>query len=165
MKTKFFVFILILLLVGSVTAQDKRDKGIVVRQGIKAVIDTPEQFIPQITGKDKTRIVLLTSYISDGSQVNHYLQLSSTNTIDHYIEYTAVLASKVRFMFIWTGPEWFTYTTDWSDTKVTNNHYNWLSITTNTDWIKGTYRLTIIAEQKTKGSGAECVHSCVYRLY
>jgi hypothetical protein len=32
------------------------------------------------------------------------------------------------------------------------------------EWKKGTYKLVVIAEQETEGSGAESVIECVFRL-
>ena len=89
--------------------------------------------------------------------------LADVEDIQFYADYTAVANTKIKLHFIFTGPEFWTYTDDeWYDAKA--NSYDFFGLITNTDWKKGTYTLVIIAEPQTLSSGAECVAMCVFKL-
>jgi hypothetical protein len=166
MKTKIFIIVLGLLLVGSVTAKDKaQDKVVSEQWGVKAVIDEGEDIMyEQALNRDKARIVLFTAYVVDDyGDINHYLKLSNNDYIYYYIEYCSVNSTKVRFHFNWTGPEYYDYVTDWANGSTNTYYYYYIS--TNNNWEKGTYQLTIIAEQQKVASGGECVRTVVYRTY
>ena len=53
--------------------------------------------------------------------------------------------------------------TDW--TSADYKDYNLTALQTNNNWLKGTYTLTVIAEQRKARSGAESICTCRVRLY
>jgi len=161
MKKHLTILVLILFLVIPVFSQDKDFSE---SHTVKKVMDDSEQLIYTQGSKDRARILLLTSYITDDKgEIMQVFDLSAAERIFYHIEYMALLNTDVRFHFIWTGPEFHEYTTDWYSAKT--NIYNQISVDTCCGWLKGVYTLTIIAEQKVAGSGAECVTTNRYRLY
>lgn len=161
MKKNLAILTLMLFLVIPITSQDKDFSESFT---IKKVIDDTEQTMFTQGAKDRARILLLTSYITDDKgEIMQMFDLSEAERIFYHIEYLALLNTDVRFHFIWTGPEFHEYTTDWYPAKT--NVYNQVSVDTCCGWEKGVYTLTIIAEQKLNGSGAECVTTNRYRLY
>ena len=160
---------LCLLAVGFLSAQDvgkdvKETLGL--KKSIKSDQNSTDQFTlsAQALQRDKPRVLLLTSYVTDDyGDIMHCLKLNSTETISFWIEFTALAATDVKFHFIWTGPEFYWHETDWYSVKY--NDYYYLSVDTNTDWLKGTYKLIIIAEQSVKGSGTQAMTECHLKLY
>ncbi|MGB3861412.1 MAG: hypothetical protein WBF32_01275 [Candidatus Aminicenantaceae bacterium] len=165
MKGKAFLLFLCLLLVVSVSAQNQ-DKVIGVHTGVKAVIEDEDPgVVAQVTDPDKPGAQVLTCYAADedGAQMQ-MIQLSANDSIYWVVEYTGVyLSAKASFHFIINGPEFFYYQTDFYDAKY--KKYYFTALNTNTDWKKGTYTLTVIAQHNKNRSGAECIGSCIVRLY
>lgn len=166
---KVAVLTLCLLAIGFLNAQDV-GKGIKETLGTKKSMKSDEATSDQFSAavqapqKDKPRVLLLTSYVTDDyGEIMQCLKLNSTETISFWIEFTALVATDVKFHFIWTGPEFYWHETDWYSVKF--NDYYYLSVDTNTDWLKGTYKLIIIAEQGVKGSGTQAMTECNLRLY
>jgi hypothetical protein len=164
MKGKILLVFLSLLLIVSAFAQGQ-DKVTGEQGGIRAIIEDDEPMIySQVTTGDKPGIQTLTCYATDEDlQVMQMIKLSQNKTIYWYIEYTAVFNTNVVFHYIWSGPEFFMYETDKYTGKYKN--YNWVWVSTGNDWKKGTYTLTVIAENKSPKGGAEVVGSCRVRLY
>ena len=166
---KIAVLALCLLAIGFLNAQDS-GKGIKETLGTKKAIKTDDAISDQFSAtvqapqKDSPRVLLLTSYVTDDyGEIMHCLKLNSTETISFWIEFTALAPTDVKFHFIWTGPEFYWHETDWYSVKY--NDYYYLSVDTNTDWLKGTYKLIIIAEQGVKGSGSQAMTECNLKLY
>jgi hypothetical protein len=166
---KIAVLALCLLLVGFLNAQDS-EKGIKETLGTKKSLHmdnaVSDQFRAAIQApqKDTPRVLLLTSYVTDDyGEIMHCLKLNSTETISFWVEFTALAPTDVKFHFIWTGPEFYWHETDWYSVRY--NDYYYLSVDTNTDWLKGTYKLIIIAEQGIKGSGTQAVTQCHIQFY
>ncbi len=166
---KIAVLALCLLAMGYLNAQDA-GKGIKETLGTKKSVKSDDaisdQFLATVQApkKDSPRVLLLTSYVTDDyGEIMHCLKLNSTETISFWIEFTALAATDVKFHFIWTGPEFYWHETDWYSVKY--NDYYYLSVDTNTDWLKGTYKLIIIAEQGVKGSGTQAMMECNLKLY
>ncbi len=164
MKGKVFLLFLSLLLIVSAFAQDQV-KVTGEQCGIKAIIDDGELMVyPQVVQGDKPGTQTLTCYSTDEDlQVMQMIKLSQNNTIYWFIEYTAVYNTNVRFHYIWSGPEYFEYETDTYEGKYQNYYYVYVS--TNNNWKKGTYTLTVIAENRSSKSGAETIGTCRVRLY
>jgi len=161
MKKNIAILSLVFFLVIPVVSQDKDFSE---SHTIKKIIDDSEQMMFTQGSKVRARILLLTSYITDDKgEIMQMFDLSEAERIFYHIEYLALLNTDVRFHFIWTGPEFHQYTTDWYSTET--NVYSTVSVDTCTGWKNGVYTLTIIAEQKLLGSGAECVSTNRYRLY
>lgn len=149
----------------SASAQNQ-DKVIGVHTGVRAVIGEEDPGLTaQVTDPDKPGAQILTCYTADedGMQ-SQMIKLGSNDSIYWVVEYTGVyLNAKVSFHFIMNGPEFFYYQTDFTEAKYKKYYYT--ALQTNNNWKKGTYTLTIIAEHNKNRSGAECVGSCVVRLY
>jgi hypothetical protein len=173
MKRIVFCLTLILILMLPAVAQDKLIR---VVSGVRDYIETDEIIHTQANKRDKARAVLLAATVwaadYEGGDIyqSQVIKLSEVEEIHFYIDYTAVLKTKVRFYFIMTGPEiWSAEAPDpefddfeWYDATYTQ--YNYVGIITTTDWKKGTYTLLVFAEQQTEGSGAELAAKCIFRL-
>jgi hypothetical protein len=91
------------------------------------------------------------------------IDLAENEYIYWVIEYTAVYDTDVRFYFIMNGPEFYETYTEWTPAKYKNYYVTILE--TNNNWLKGTYTLTVIAEQAKARSGAESICTCLVRLF
>jgi len=166
MKYKFSVSLaLFLSLIVFSQAQNKE-----VREYYKfGKIIVEEQQAPDLFAQakgDKQRLVLLTCYASaeNGTETfSNCIKLSEASSINYWLEIFALLKTKVRFHFAWTGPEYYTHTTDWFDWN--KNESSFLIVSTNTDWKKGIYTIDIIAEIKEVGSGMGLRKKCVAKLF
>lgn len=160
----FGIFLLSLL--SPLVAQEK---VFIEKIGVKATPGKemlgPDQYMnTESNQRERPRIVMYTSYVvDDEGYINHNLNLSQTSYIRFYVDYTAIYNTKVRFHFIISGPEYFEYTTSWY--QAAYNKYYWLYLETNTNWQKGIYNVTVVAEQQTVGSGAECATNCTTEFY
>jgi len=184
-KKGLLILLAILLIVpGLVLAQDLETKPEKTFQsGIK-----PGKAFPVDTGlmsvnalkQDKARVVLMAASVwiydasTDSETMQHiFKQNSDMATI--YVDFSAVLNTDVRFHVIFAGPEYLAYddvdnngNEVWYPAKYKTSDYfeenvYWVSFLPD-EWKKGTYKLVIIAEQKTLGSGAESVFECVFRI-
>lgn len=165
MKEKAFLLFLCLLLVVSVSAQNQ-DKVIGVHtEVIKVIEDEDPGLVAQVNDPDKPGAQILTCYAVDEEGVQmQMIKLSENESIFWVVEYTGVyLNAKAKFHFIINGPEFFYYETDLTDVKY--KQYYGTALETNNNWKKGTYTLTVIAQHNRTRSGAECVGSCIVRLY
>jgi hypothetical protein len=164
MKGKDLLIFLCLLLVVSAFPQDQSK---VIGEGVelKAVIEDDDLMVyPQVTAGDKPGIQALTCYVTDADfGVMQMLKLNENESIYFFIEYTALFNTNVAFHYIWSGPEFFTYSTDTYAAKYKNYYY--LYIETNNNWKKGTYTLTVVAENKSAKSGSDVLGSCRVRFY
>jgi hypothetical protein len=166
---KITVLMLCVLTAGFLSAQNNGKsikETLATKKSIKSDDFLSDQFSASIQApqKDSPRVLLLTSYVTDDyGEIMHCLKLNSTETISFWIEFTALAVTDVKFHFIWTGPEFYWHETDWYSVKY--NDYYYLSVDTNTDWRKGTYKLIIIAEQSVKGSGSQAMTECNLKLY
>jgi hypothetical protein len=164
MRGKILLVFLSLLIIVSAFAQDQ-SKITGEQCGIKAIIDDDEALVyPQVLQGDKPGIQTFTCYSTDeDGQVTQMIKLSQNDTIYWLIEYTAVYNTNVRFHYIWSGPEYYEYETDTYEGQYKNYYYVYVS--TNNNWKKGTYTLTVIAENRSSKSGAETIGTCRVRLY
>ena len=164
MKGKAILLFLCFFLVVSVSAQYK-DKVIGVHTEVKAVVeDGQPEVYAQVAGGDKPGVQILTCYTADemGDQWQ-MIDLSENSEIYWVVEYTAVFNTNVRFTIIVNGPEYYEVVTEWYSAKY--KYYHLTALQTNNNWLKGTYTLTVIAEQQKARSGAESIGSCRVRLY
>jgi hypothetical protein len=164
MKGKTILLFLCFLLVVSVSAQNQ-DKVVGIHTEVKAVVeDGQPEIYAQVLKGDKPGVQMLTCYTLDevGDQWQ-MIDLAENEDIYWVIEYTAVYDTDVRFYFIMNGPEFYEVQTEWFPAKYKNYYYT--ALQTNNNWLKGTYTLTVVAEQKKARSGAESVSTCRVRLY
>jgi hypothetical protein len=164
MKGKTILLFLCFLLVVSVSAQNQ-DKVIGIQTEVKAVIeDGQPEVYAQVAGGDKPGVQILTCYTADemGDQWQ-MIDLSENSDIYWVVEYTAVFNTDVRFYFIINGPEFYQVYTEWFPAKYKS--YYLTTLITNNNWLKGTYNVTVVAEQRKARSGAESIGSCLVRLY
>jgi len=161
MKLKLFVVVLTLMLVVPTLAQEK-----VIREefGIKKVLDLDEEAASIQLLSDKARAVSLVTFLwVTGPYPEHMIKLSQVDTIHFYTDFVVTKPTNVRFHYIFTGPEYYEYITDWKSTS--RNTYHYVDCITNNNWQKGIYTLTVIAEQGSNASGAECMSTCRFRFY
>ncbi|MGE5341979.1 MAG: hypothetical protein ACM3SY_10930 [Candidatus Omnitrophota bacterium] len=111
----------------------------------------------QTAAENEGDIVFLTSYITnDRNEVGNCIALNSTTGITFHTEYVSYAPKKVRFHYIWAGPEFYIHSTDWMD--VGYYEYNTLSVTSGPDWIPGTYKLVVMVEHEYgAGSGMQTI--------
>jgi hypothetical protein len=128
----------------------------------------------QVPKQDKARVVLLATSIwvydaSDDSETMQHIIPQNSDEAIIYVDFSAVLNTRVKFHVIFAGPEYWVYDDEeWFPAKYkTSDYYEenvyWVSIIPS-QWKKGTYKLVIIAEQETLGSGAESVFECIFRI-
>jgi hypothetical protein len=178
-KRGFLVILAILLIApGFITAQDldaKPEKTIKsgVKPGKAFPVETGLMSV-QVPKQDKARVVLLATSVwvydaaSDSEAMQHIIP-ADADLATIYVDFSAVLNTRVRFHVIFAGPEyWAEDDDDWYPAKYnTADYYEdnvyWVSILPS-EWKKGTYKLVIIAEQETVGSGAESVIECIFRI-
>jgi hypothetical protein len=170
---KTICFAICLLLIGALGAQDQPEENPKVIQenltlkrilGPQNIWQDDTLFSTQATQGDRSRILMLTSYVTDDTgEIMQCLDLLATEWISFFVEFTTIFNTDVRFHFIWTGPEFYYHVTDWYEARY--NEYYYFSVDTNTDWKKGVYKLVIMAEQWTKGGGAHSVHECNIKFY
>jgi hypothetical protein len=164
MRGKTLILFLCLFLVASVSAQNQ-DKVISIRTEAKMQYEGPEpEVYAQVTQGDKPGVQMLTCYTLDavGDQWQ-MIKLSENPYIYWVVEHTGVFNTDVRFYFIMNGPEFYEVVTEWTEAKYKNYYQTILE--TNNNWKKGTYTVTIIAEQQKKRSGAESICTCRVRFY
>ncbi len=164
MRGKAIFLFLCFLLVLSVSAQNQ-DKVIGIRTEVKAVLeDGQPEVYAQVAKGDKPGVQMMTCYTAgeDGIQWQ-MIDLSENYVIYWVIEYTAVFSTDVRFHFIMNGPEFYQVYTPWTQARY-NNYYMTVVDTTN-NWLRGTYTVTVIAEQRNTYSGAESLGTCRVKFY
>jgi hypothetical protein len=164
MRGKIVFLFLCFLLVISVSAQ-YQDKVIGVHTEVKAVFDDGQPDVyAQVSKGDKPGVQMMTCYSADEDGVQwQMIDLSENSEIYWVIEYTAVYNTDIRFHFIMNGPEFYQVYTEWTQARY--NNYYVTAVQTNNNWLKGTYTLTVIAEQRKTYSGAESISTCRVKLY
>ena len=157
------------LLFNTVLAGEENIKWIQERLGIKEMINKPFQFddpyaVVEASSGDKPRVIMLSSYITnDVGEISQCLELSSTDIISFYVDFMSLKTTDVKFHFIWTGPEFYYFETDWYE--AIRDEYYYLAVDTYPDWRRGIYKLIIVAEQGDSASGSSCVIECVMQFY
>lgn len=157
------------LLFSSVLAGQENSKRIQERLCLRDMLNKPFQIddpyaaVGAISG-DKPRLIMLSSYITnEAGEISQCLDLSSTDLISFYVDFMSLKTTDVKFHFIWTGPEFYYYETDWYE--AIRDEYYYLAVDTYPDWRRGIYKLIIVAEQGDSASGASCVIECVMQFY
>ena len=164
MRKVVCIFVGFFLMVGFTATQENQK---IIDQGIRIVEVLEEEtgMSTQILKADKPRVQVLDVYpVPDDIAPIRWIKAVDYDYLNFYVEFTAVFNSNVRFHFIWTGPEFYSFTTDWISAtyKVFGFYY---LISYMSDWKKGTYSLVVVAEQKIPGSGAECLGETVFRIF
>lgn len=160
--------VVLLVFSGVLTAQNNT-KGIQERLSVKDMLNKPFEFddpyaAVEAASGDRPRLIMLSSYITnDAGEISQCLQLSSTDLISFYVDFMSLKTTDVKFHFIWTGPEFYYYETDWYE--AIKDEYYYLAVDTYPDWRRGIYKLIIVAEQGDSASGASCVIECVMQFY
>jgi hypothetical protein len=178
-KKVLLILLAILLIVPAVvTAQDleaKPEKTIQsgVRPGKAFLLDSGLMSV-NVPKQDKARVVLLAASVwpydaaTDSESMQHIFP-QNTDEATIYVDFSAVLNTNVRFHLIFAGPEYWAWDDEfWFPAKYKTSDYfeenlYWATINPY-EWKKGTYKLVIIAEQETVGSGAESVFECIFRI-
>jgi hypothetical protein len=155
---------------------DARSKTIKagIRPG-KAFITEEPLLTTQAVKADKARVILMGTSIfvyfnaQDAWEMQHIVPAGQSDTMEIDVDFSAVLNTRVKFHVIFSGPEYYVYDDeDWYPAKYKTANYleqNVFYIQIDpTEWVKGTYKLVVVAEQETLGSGAESVIECLFRI-
>jgi hypothetical protein len=145
-----------------------------VRPG-KAYLKENAPLSIQVPKADKARAVLMAASIwaydatEESESMQHIIPQSSTDIVTIYVDFSAVLNTRIKFHVYFAGPEFYAYDDeDWYPARYKSSNYvedNVFYIDIDPkEWKKGTYKLVVIAEQETLGSGAESVIDCVFRI-
>jgi hypothetical protein len=145
-----------------------------IRPG-KAFVSEEPLFSTQAVKADKARVILMGASIfvyfnaQDAWEMQHIVPANQSDTMEIDVDFSAVLNTKVKFHVIFSGPEYYVYDDeDWYPAKYKTADYleqNVFFIQIDpTEWVKGTYKLVVVAEQQTLGSGAESVIECLFRI-
>ena len=88
----------------------------------------------QVKNQDKPKACVLATYpVPDGLVPFHWIKRSNYSTLDFVVEYTDVFNSQVRFLFVWSGTDFYTFTTEWDSAKY--NRFNFFYLTSDMkDW-------------------------------
>ncbi len=180
-KRGFLVILAILLIApGFITAQDldaKPEKTIKsgIQPGKAFPVETGLMSV-QVPKQDKARVVLLAASVwayeasDDSYGMLHVIPRDEVDEVDIYVDFSAVLNTRVKFHTILAGPEYYVIDDDnWYNAKYKTSDYveentYYVTLLVPTEWKKGTYKVIFIAEQETTGSGADSVIECVFRL-
>ena len=126
----------------------------------------------QVTKGDKTGVVLMTSWVTDGvkgaspTEVN-WIKYSDVDNLYFFVNFTALYSTQVRFRLLISGPEFYEYTSqNWIPATYKTSSY-WYKWGKKSEFFKakGVYKLVIIAEQEKAYGGENCVASCTFRVY
>jgi hypothetical protein len=177
-KGIFVVLVILFIVPGLMLAQDIEAKpqktfqsG--VRPGVAYPIDRGHMTV-NVPKQDKARVVLLAASVwpydaaTDSEAMQHIFK-QNVDAATIYVDFSAVLNTKVKFHVIFAGPEYFVYDEEeWLPAKYKSSDYfednvYWVSFIPS-EWKKGTYKIVIIAEQETLGSGAESVFEFTFRI-
>jgi hypothetical protein len=169
---------LLLILPGMTASGIPENGGKTIRTGVRPgkayLMDSGMASISAAKG-DKARVVLMAAsswaYYSseDAEYMQHIIDGDQADLITIYVDFSAVLNTRVRFHVYWAGPEFYAYDEEgWLPARYKTSDYTeeniyYISIDPQ-EWKTGTYKIVIIAEQETLGSGAESVIECIYRL-
>jgi len=101
--------------------------------------------------------------------MQHIIPVNQSDEVEIDVDFAGVYNSNIKFHVIFSGPEYYVHDDEsWYLAKYSTANYleqNVFFITIDPrEWKKGTYKLVVIAEQETEGSGAESVIECVFRL-
>ena len=162
-----------LVLAQDVEAKPEKTFQSGVRPGIAIPMESGLMSV-NVPKQDKARVVLLAASVwpydaaSDSEQMQHIFS-QNTDGATIYVDFSAVLNTDVRFHVIFAGPEYFVYDDEeWFPAKYKSSDYfednvYWVTFIPS-EWKKGTYKLVVIAEQETVGSGAESVFEFTFRI-
>ncbi len=145
-----------------------------VRQGKTFLLEESDVSI-QALRVDKPGVVLMGASLfahlvnDDIWEMQHIVPVNQSDEVEIDVDFAGVYNSNVKFHVIFSGPEYYAYDDeDWYLAKYSTSNYleqNVFYITIDpSEWKKGTYKLVVVAEQETAGSGAESVIECVFRL-
>ncbi len=145
-----------------------------VRQG-KAFLLEDNDVSTQALRVDKPGVVLMGTslfvhFVNDDIwEMQHIVPVNRSDEVEIDVDFAGVFNSNVKFHVFFSGPEYYAYDDeDWYFAKYSTANYleqNVFYITIDpSEWKKGTYKLVVVAEQETAGSGAESVIECVFRL-
>ena len=145
-----------------------------IRPG-KAFVTEEPLLSTQALKADKARVILLGTSIFvyfnslDAWEMQHIIPANQSDAMEIDVDFSAVLNTRVKFHVIFSGPEYYVYDDeDWYPAKYKTADYLeqnvfFIQIDPN-EWVKGTYKLVVVAEQETLGSGAESVIECLFRI-
>ena len=168
MKKTLLIIFICFTLIGSLYAQEK-ERNFTTKLIEKGVFDANQPSYPemgtQLANKYKPRVAILGMFVSDDDGIaSNAVLFSSTAWLDFNIEFMSYYNSKIKFHYIFTGPEFWYFADDsWSNIRANRIYAQQLN--SPDDWLLGLYNLTIIAEVQNLASGSALTHSSYYILY
>lgn len=171
MKFKSLILVLVCLLVIPVIGDDNSqliNEG-VIEKPLETV--TLPDFTPQVMKGEKPGVLITSVFVlSDGEIEDFYdvnmVNYSATNEVYLFVTYTAVWNTNVKFHFIITGPQYFTYTTSVYKPRYNTRSYVYVYGAKNSFFTKkGIYKLIVYAEQMAPFGGEAIVGTCNFRVY
>ena len=168
MKKTLLIIFICFSLIGSLYAQEK-ERNFTTNLIEKGVFDPNQPLNPemgiQLANKYKPRAAILGMFVSDdGGTASNAVLFSRTAWLDFNIEFMSYYNSKIKFHYIFTGPE-FWYFADDSWSSIRANRIYVQQLTSFDDWVLGLYNLTIIVEVQNLASGSALTHTSCYILY
>ncbi len=167
MKRLGFLAITVLL-IASIGLADQNDR-VVIRKELK-VLGSLEPELSMLATGDKEKLMLYNVFpisSADGVTLDVFHNISLSMAKDYGISFAVELgglkATEAQVHYVFTGPEFFTESSDWFD--VNKNFYYFYYYDLLGSWKKGVYTLTVIAEEDNGASGAGCVVTCRFRIY
>ncbi|MGB2905491.1 MAG: hypothetical protein WBB73_00210, partial [Candidatus Aminicenantaceae bacterium] len=140
---------LMFIIQGTLVPQIPQDqKARVIKSGVRTrnLLEAESVMAPLALKPDKARVLLFgasvwTYYFDDPDlYFGNCIKLSEAEIIAFMVDFTAVLNTRVKFHYMFTGPEVWSYTDDiWYDAKYKTCDYHYIE--TNNVWKKGTYRM------------------------
>ncbi len=172
MKRFSIVLFLALFLVSlSSTAQENEifKVGVKVKKLSRVAEFDEDQFMStQVIKGDKPGAVLLGCWATDDSEEPYLINYDATEKLYFYVTFTAFWNTKVRLHFAITGPTNFFYTIEDELYDARYNTYTLLYLwaySSNLKLKKGTYTLTVLAEQNLPRGGSLCVATSQFIVY
>lgn len=171
MKIKSLALVLTVLLIVPLFGQKKAEQ---IYEGmIEKPIETATMpdFTPQVMKGEKPGVLITSVFaLADGSVDDFYdvnmINYASTTDIYFFVTYTAMWNTDVKFHFVITGPQYFTYTTDIYKPRYNTKSYVYVYGAKNAFFTKkGIYKLIVYAEQMAPFGGESIVCSCNIRVY
>ncbi len=162
------LMVIAVLLIASVGLADQNDR-VVIRKELKVLGSVDPEISMMATG-DKEKLMVYNVFpisSADGLTLDVFHNISLNMAKNYGISFTVELgglkATEAALHYVFTGPEFFTESSDWFD--VNKNFYYFYYYDLLGSWKRGVYTLTVIAEEDNGASGAGCVATCRFRIY
>jgi len=171
MKIKSLALVLTVLLIVPLFAQKNTDQ---VYEGLiekPIATDTMPDFTPQVMKGEKPGVIITSVFVMGDGEVEdlydvNMIDYDTTTDVYFFVTYTAMWNTNVKFHFVITGPQYYSYTTSTYKPRYNNKSYVYLyGGKKNFFTKKGLYKLIVYAEQMSPFGGEAIVGTCNFRVY